>query len=423
MKKISFIINASVNTLEYIKLLLTSLKENLAYDYHEILVFVDSDNQGIAEYLRSQKNNFKDLKIITHKVKPCVGYARNSNLLVELASHDIVSYLQSDMVISKNYDNAILEELEENCILSSTRIEPNLHGFSEVTITRNFGLNPQDFKYKDFLEFAESMKNEKTLQYFFAPFTFHKQTWLKYGGYDTLFRRSREDSDLLMRFVHGGVKIKQTFKANVYHFTCISSRGENWYDIKNTEARARFLIQTSADRIELNRFVRKWGAFNHGRPPLKKYDVDLVLKNASQSDLVIIQQIEPFFSRVWIESQELVDALKESVKSEQDPANKLLSFTEEDWQASKKFYNDTDYEEIFKLGYPEKWNAKVELSVENVNDFMSNLFQLSKLIEETEQGTYETESGKVLIDIKKAVLVSKFTVENPEFDMSLLTIE
>ena len=226
MQKISFLINTSVNTLQHVKLLLRSLKENLTDKEHEILVFIDSDNEGTKEYLIDEKKNFFDLKIITHKLPRCVGYSRNNNLLVELAKHDIVSYLQSDMVISKDYDVHILNELEENCILSSTRIEPPLHGTSDTVITKDFGVYPEEFPFEEFVKFAETQRSNKTLNYFFAPFTFYKKVWLEIGGYDTLFRRSREDSDLLQRFVQKGVKIKQTFNANVYHFTCVTSRGK-----------------------------------------------------------------------------------------------------------------------------------------------------------------------------------------------------
>jgi GT2 family glycosyltransferase len=135
MKQISFLINTSVNTLDHVKLLLKSLKENLAGKEHEILIFVDSDNEGTVDYLKEQKKDFFDLKIITHRLNPCVGYSRNNNLLVELAKHDIVSYLQSDMVISPKYDLEVLSDLEEDCILSATRIEPPLHGTSYQTIT------------------------------------------------------------------------------------------------------------------------------------------------------------------------------------------------------------------------------------------------------------------------------------------------
>jgi GT2 family glycosyltransferase len=267
MKQISFLINTSANTLSYVKLLLKSLKENLVGKEHEILIFVDSDNEGTVDYLRSIKKDFYDLKIITHKLNPCVGYSRNNNLLVELAKHDIVAYLQSDMLVSRGYDKAVLEDLEDDCILSVTRIEPPLHGPSDKTITADFGVDPDTFEWNKFLDFADSVKSDKQVEYFFAPFVFYKKTWLQFGGYDTLFRRSREDSDLLQRFIQGGIKIKQTFKANVYHFTCVTSRGKNWFDPNNTHAQERVKLQQIADAVELRRFVRSGEDFHTEKTP------------------------------------------------------------------------------------------------------------------------------------------------------------
>ena len=154
----------------------------------------------------------------------------NNNLLVEMAKHPIVSYLQSDMVISENYDEDVLRHVKPNMILSSTRVEPPLHGTSHEVITKDFGLDPDGFNLMEFNEFAQGHKSHNTgTEFFFAPFTFYKDTWLKAGGYDTIFRRSREDSDLLMRFRHQGVDIRQTYGAIVYHFTCVTSRGKDWY--------------------------------------------------------------------------------------------------------------------------------------------------------------------------------------------------
>ena len=45
MKKISFCINTSRNEREYLLLLLNSLKENTQIENHEVLIFIDSDNQ------------------------------------------------------------------------------------------------------------------------------------------------------------------------------------------------------------------------------------------------------------------------------------------------------------------------------------------------------------------------------------------
>ena len=236
LKPISFIINTCVNELEYVILLLNSLKINLDNNKHEIIVFIDSDNQGTYDYLKSIQNDFFDLKIVTHILPHCIAYQRNKNILVESTKYDIVSYLQSDMVISPHYDTDILSQIEPNTILSATRVEPPLHGESDKTITKNFGLKPSDFDLEEWNKYSISIKKEDELEYFFAPITFYKDVWLSIGGYDTLFRRSREDSDLVQRCVHKGIKLKQTFKAIVYHFTCTSSRGKDWFNKQNIEA-------------------------------------------------------------------------------------------------------------------------------------------------------------------------------------------
>jgi GT2 family glycosyltransferase len=425
MKNISFIINTSVNTLDHVKLLLKSLKENLYGKEHEILIFVDSDNEGTVQYLKDQKQYFADLKIITHKLHPCVGYSRNNNLLVELAKHDIVSYLQSDMVISKNYDLDVLSELEDDCILSATRIEPPLHGESDKTITRDFGIDPNLFDWENFMVFSETVKEDKTLSYFFAPFTFYKKVWLQVGGYDTLFRRSREDSDLLLRFINSGIKIKQTFKANVYHFSCVSSRGKNWFDTQDKLAQDRTVLQSIADQIELRKFVKKWGNFSHGEMKLKKYDIDLVIKGDRNKSIQAAFQTEPFFSRVWIETDDMKLELLDMVKNINDPANQLLKFSEDDWQNSKKFYNQINYEDIFLIGEPEKYNVKIELDVDSsAFNFLGQetLLNLRHLKNMAEPGEYE--SGNCKLYIKEFVDITPSSkVNNPKFDMSLLSIE
>ena len=422
MNQISFLINTSVNTLDHVKLLLKSLKENLKGERHEILIFVDSDNEGTVEWLREQKKDFYNLKIITHSLSPCIGYSRNNNLLVELAEHDIVSYLQSDMVISPNYDVDILSELEENCILSATRIEPPLHGRSYQTITEDFGTDPNEFKWEEFQKFSIGAKRNETINYFFAPFTFYKKVWLDLGGYDTLFRRSREDSDLLQRFIQRGVKIKQTFKANVYHFSCVSSRGKNWFDPNSQEAKQRVATQNIADQVELIRFIRKWGRFNHGEEKILRYDMDLVWRDGNIEDLV---KIEYYFSKIWVPTQELKDQLITffDTRNEHQYANHLLKFSEEDWNNAKKFYNQTDYNSIVQVGEPQDYNIIIELNMANDSIFLSNIGFLSELIKPYDPGVYGLGSATYHIKNKINIADSQAVVVNPPFDYTLLTIE
>ena len=45
--------------------------------------------------------------------------------------------------------------------------------------------------------------------------------------------------------------------------------------------------------------------FNHGTEKLIKYDVDLEIKNSSKLPPHIINNIEPLFSRVWIDDENI----------------------------------------------------------------------------------------------------------------------
>lgn len=427
MKNISFVTNTSVNTRDHVELLMKSLHDNLDGKEHEIIVFVDSDNEDVCGYLKSIKKDFFDLKIVTHNIKPCLGYARNNNILVDIAKHDIVSYLQSDMVIGPHYDTNILSELEDNCILSSTRIEPPLHGYSDYTITEDFGTDPTKFDMNKWNEYSESVKSNRAAEYFFAPITFYKKVWQSIGGYDTRFRRSREDSDLVQRCIHAGIKLVQTWQANVYHFTCTTSRGKNWFDPNNENAKNRVELQKIADGIEIRRFLKKWGSFNHGESKLKKIDLDLVINDTRKINPNFIAQLEPFFSRVWLKSNEDIKDAINILSNEHDPANELLGFSKQDWDKAKQYYNMVDLEEVYKLGEPENYNVKVEVNFEGVDSskdpFLQNLVNLSQIIESSEPGMYQLGCAK--IDIQNVISLSQdqIKVENPPFDYSLLTIE
>lgn len=424
MDQISFVINTAVNELNHIKLLLQSLKENLDGSQHEILIFIDNDNQGTYEYLKSIKKDYYDLKIITHKLPPCIGYSRNNNLLVELAKYEIVSYLQSDMVISPHYDTDILKEIEPNTILSATRVEPPLHGESPTTITKNFGTDPLKFSLNEWNKYSLTIKKDNTLNYFFAPITFYRSVWLDLGGYDTLFRRSREDSDLVQRCLHKGIKLKQTFNAVVYHFTCTSSRGKDWFKKDNQKSQERVILQQQADQIELKRFIRKWGGFNHGESKLEKFDVDLKIINSKNLPIDFIINVEPLFSKVWIDDFEIINNLIQLTSQEHNIANKLLNFTETQWNKTQKYHNLTNYKSIFitDKDFNEKYNVLITINGLNFTNEGIQIFQnLHKIIKEYEVGNYEF--NNIFISIRSKQLINNNITKNPKFDKNLLKIE
>lgn len=421
MQNITFTTNVGKNTLEHLKLLLKSLQTNLDNKEHEILIFIDADNENMLEWLLSVKDQFHDLKIIKNEKPIPVGYAVNKTILTEYAKYDIVSYLQSDMVIGPHYDTEILKCVKPKRILSSTRVEPPLHGLSDVTITEDFGLYPETFDLNKWNSFSNTVKSERLINYFFAPITYYKQDWLDLGGYDTIFRRSREDSDLVQRCLHSGIELVQTFSANVYHFSCVSSRGKDWFNKQNKNAQDRVSMQNLADQIELRRFIRKWGSFNHGQSALKKYDIDLVIQNYNLRD---IYNIEPFFERIWLTNKNDADILLDMYHHDYDISNDLYGFTPQLWNDHKDMYRLDRLDEKIRVGTPQNYNILMTIDFSKINrenQLINNFSHLYDILSQCDEGIYEFEN--IIINIKKLSTISaQIKISNPKIEKNTLKI-
>lgn len=412
MKNISFCINTAKNELEYIKLLFRSLNENLSTKKHEIIVFIDSDNQNTEEWLQTQKQIFPNLKILKNILPIPYGYARNINTMFKFASNDIVSYLQSDMVISKDYDLDLLKYIKPNMVLSSTRIEPPLHFPGAEKHTKNFGTNPSNFEYEEFLKYSNEHKLEKTTNYFFAPFTCYKEVWNSIGGHDTLFRRAREDSDVLNRLILAGNKIIQTWGALVYHFTCTSSRGPDWFNKSNKKAQDRAAIQSQADLIELARMNRKWGAFSHGNPFNYYYNV-IANINIDINNLEAFKVAEQFFNKTYITNKDFYDYYL--TLDEHQYANELLNIDKDTWTKYSYLYNQDKIEDRILLGEGNN-DIQVNFNLSDVNQhtYTNLLMNLQHILHEYDEGEYEYENFKIIINKKENRIKEKIATRNSQ---------
>ena len=415
MQQITICINTSRNELNHVKLLFKSLEQNLSTLEHEIVVFVDSDNQGTTEWLLTQKQIFPNLKILKNELSIPYGYQRNINEMFEFASNEIVSYLQSDMVICKNYDLEVLKYLEPNMILCSTRIEPPLHGNSGEKITYDFGLDPKGFNLESFTQYAEGQKQEKITEYFFAPFTLYKDTWNSIGGHDTIFRRSREDSDVLTRLVLNDTKIIQVWNALVYHFTCTSSRGKNWFDSNNQEAQDRARLQQFADQIEMGKFFRKWGKFNHSTDKIKHYKIsaNILGQNSNLSKFIAF---ESFFDKVFVENESLIPSIQEEYDRQQTVANQLLNISFKDWEEYNYMFNQLKTSDrVYPLS-ESKGDIIVEFNIDLTDEIYMNSFfiHLQDVIDQNEIGEFEYGPFKIIINKKENKAQDRIFISNPQ---------
>jgi hypothetical protein len=66
--------------------------------------------------------------------------------------------------------------------------------------------------------------------------------------------------------------------------------------------------------------------------------------------------MEPFFSRVWVQSDEIKSAVLHTISKESDVANTLLGATNKDWDTYKHLYSTSNFDDIFKVGRPDVYN-------------------------------------------------------------------
>ena len=429
-RKISFCIPTGINEREYLNLLLTSLEDNLVGKDHEIIVFVDTDNQGTYKWLTSERDNkFNDLKILKNPLDGQIGYQLNVNMMIEIAKHDIVSVIQSDMIVGKDYDVEILRHLvDEHTIVTSTRIEPPLHPPSPEKIVMNLGLNPQEFDVNKFNSVVSEIKDDKKVTHFwFAPFTLYKERWNEIGGHDTLFRRAREDSDILMRLKLNGCKFIQTWSAIVYHFTCVSSRGKDWYKVDGSQ---RAELQGKADKIEMNKFMRKWKNFEHSAEPSTDekylYDCSLVLKNSNKLNTDFIIELSQFFDRIYVDDNRILSDIKMMIRGWDSIANQLYSYSDDFWyDGHNEHYRKYNYDDIIlPFNIDVVGDVIVECDGQDINSqdrfqFVSNINNIVHYSADS-TGLFEYDVFKINVKEKKNIIKDNIIVKNPKINFEII---
>jgi glycosyltransferase involved in cell wall biosynthesis len=208
--KITFVI-PSRNNLEFLQLAYQSIR-NLETK-HEVLVLNDASTDGTLEWIDSLYD--EDL-IVYHNPGPDrIGIVGMFAKGIEMARTDIIMAFHSDMVAAPDLDKHVLKHLEKGTVVSATRVEPPLHPDGPEKMLMDFGVEPEEFKEKELLEWFKDVQLQqatKITEGIFAPWCMYKEDFLAIGGHDELFApQSKEDSDIFNTFVLNGYKVLQTW--------------------------------------------------------------------------------------------------------------------------------------------------------------------------------------------------------------------
>jgi len=325
MKPISFI-QPSRNNLRYLKWSYNSIRKNLD-PQHEICWADDYSDDGTWEWMNEIKEKDPNVKIHRNEGPNRLGHTILYDTLVnDYATNDIVMIYHADMYACPGMDEAVLKHLEPGKVVSATRIEPPLHPDGPEKILKDFGIEPEEFKEQELLNFIDEYTNQayhhSTIG-IFAPWAIYKKDFQDIGGHDPLYApQSKEDSDIFNRFVLAGYDLVQTWEGFIYHMTCRGSRFKDGA-LRNPAGQVFMKGRESTEWLEQNlrstrNFIRKWGHMvKHDNmmypiiPP--KYDIGFIVRNC---DFGVLKELEPWCSTIYIEYTGVIESyIKEEQKN------------------------------------------------------------------------------------------------------------
>ena len=236
------IIIPTYNNIQYLKILLSSIKKNSVYN-HEIILHVNVGTDGTLDFVKNQK--------IKHTyTKNNVGLCTAINLAAAEATTKYILYCHDDMYFCPEWDVSLLNEIKEikhdNFFLSGTLIEAytghivfncgdKFNNFDENKLLKNY-------KLKNFYNYQGSH---------YAPHLVSKRVWEKVGGFSEEFNPGvASDPDFNMKLWQEGVRIfKGINDLKVYHFVSIVTKR------LNDPITRKINIKSRGNKI----FLLKWG--------------------------------------------------------------------------------------------------------------------------------------------------------------------
>jgi len=292
------------NNLKYLKWSYDSIRKNQGKHEVEICVADDASTDGTWDWCLEMMDKDPLFKALKWDGPERVGHTILYDRLVnEIATKDICMIYHADMYLMPGALDQIEHKLEDKTIVSLTRIEPPLHPDGPEKMLMDFGVEPEEFKEDELLEWFKDVQLQqltKVTEGIFAPWAFYKKDFQEIGGHDPLYApQSKEDSDIFNRFQLNGIKFVQTWGGCVYHMTCRGSR-------RNTVDKAKNIYEDSPEWLAQNQrstrnFIRKWGHFVKHDALMKpiiphKYDIGIILDVNSQELLNIL---EPWCSNIY----------------------------------------------------------------------------------------------------------------------------
>lgn len=347
MEKITFCIPSKSNV-RYLKTCIPSIRENAHRKDHDVIVFVDSDEDGTLEWLEQ----VKDLYSIKYYVNPKLnqelfGIGMAYDYCIDKSDTEVFMVFHADMMLGVDADLKAWDRLAEKTVVCSTRVEPPIHPNGGEKILLDFGMWPEEFKKEEFDAFVRSNLSEaKVTNGVFAPWMMYKRDFLEIGGHDPIMHSCREDSDVFNRMKLAGYRFVQPWNSLVYHLT-----GRGAGSFSGDQARHdRWKRDMDKSTFE---FIRKWGGLVKHTPLMEPlvspvYDVGFRVKNCDANALKVL---EPWCRNLYADADGA--SIRAFVDSEQpntafDLSERVRQYSEE---ANNEVIVNFDWRQMDQEGF------------------------------------------------------------------------
>ena len=230
------IIVPTLNNLNYLKILISSIEKNSTFD-HEIIIHVNENLDDTIKFLKQKKIQY------TYS-ETNIGLCSAVNKAAKLATTQYILYTHDDMYFLPSWDSILKKEIElldtKFFYLSGTMIQSR-----GADLTLDAGNNHKDFNEQYLLDNYKKINITDHQGSHWAPHLINKDVWNLVKGFSEEFDPGDgSDSDLNMKLWNCGVRIfKGLNDFKVYHFGSISMRKK-----KN-------IIKNNGTKT----FLKKWG--------------------------------------------------------------------------------------------------------------------------------------------------------------------
>ncbi len=258
------------NNLEFLKLAITSIRQNSVYN-HQILVHVNDGGDGTLDWINNYLNADKNL-LFTHS-QDNIGICYAVNRVSSLANQKYIVYLNDDMVVLPDWDKNLLHAADKLSnkmfMLSSTMVEPR-QTKNPCVVIADYGTNAENFQQKVLIDNLDKHKRSDWLGSTWPPTLVPKWLWDDVGGYSTEFSPGMSsDNDFTMKLWHAGCRIFAGIGDSlVYHFGCISTGR-----IVKNNGRKQFLHKWGISQKDFDKICLQRGKSTLREEAIKEIDL------------------------------------------------------------------------------------------------------------------------------------------------------